>query len=116
MHRSPTVCTDFEGPLSLLQSMDDPVALEEEQLAAQARQRAWLKRKSDGGESWRPKKRNRVSAFHWLAMLDNQVGAPPPPSCGHRGTVAVEMYRPWSLKPGPCFVVCAQRESLPSAQ
>lgn len=113
----PKVCTDFEGPLSLLQAMCDPEALQEEQLAAQARQRAWLKRKSDGDKSWRPKKRSRVAAVHWLAMLNNQVGAVHHRSLGalrHSGHAS--MHRPWSLSPGPSFALRARRGSLPVAQ
>ena len=40
------------------------------------RHKAWCKRKADdkdGYASWRPAKRHRVSAKHWLMNVDNQV-------------------------------------------
>ena len=67
------MCKAYEGALdeTLIQ---DPKKAEEALKEHQERQRSWCKRKSGSGTiSWRPKKRYRVSAFHWARNVDNQI-------------------------------------------
>lgn len=65
---------DFESNMEIAEIVGDENDLEQERVQIQKRQRAWVKRKQDGaGDNWRPKKRFRTAAFHWLAQLDHQA-------------------------------------------
>lgn len=63
--------------MSVAEVVGDEEIVEEEKERRSERQQARLKRKECNNQdntSWRPKKRYRVSSFHWLAMLDQQAG------------------------------------------
>lgn len=75
-HTTPEVSSDFVGPISQAEELCDESFVKQEVAECEARQEAWLKRKefsAEGDGNWRPKKRFRVAAFHWLGMLDNQA-------------------------------------------
>ena len=67
------VCKAYESNLeAATYSSQKEVTKAKEDLIV--RQRAWCKRKSNEGKwTWRPAKRNRVSACHWAMNVDNQI-------------------------------------------
>lgn len=69
------VCQAHESALETVECKLSPAVQHQEKEAAKARMRMWCKRKEAPGHrvSWRPPKRYRLGAKHFLYNLDNQV-------------------------------------------
>lgn len=65
----------YDGSVTEAAETADPSLLKVATDMCEQRQRAWVKRKEvSGGQcSWRPSKRYRLGAKHWVAALDNSL-------------------------------------------